>query len=984
MRGIPLFLFCGMALAGGAPAAPQLLEPGQRVAGAAGGRHVYAFDAGAGQCACFSLDQGANDLVASVGLPNGGGVDFDGFDFDVEPIVFCASAPGTYNVSVRFISTEGNPAFTLTFDALRRAEPRVQIRSEALRHLTLAKPRDQNPDLPALLTHASEAFELFSRLPDARGAASASIRKGDLLYRLGRRSEAREAYRAAIEPARSAPDPHLLAAALTNSGLCSHELGEMEPATAYLEEAIGVWKQTGGPRKGLAAARNNRALVLSQAGEFRKAVGEYLEVEVVFEAIGDRESQAVAISNLGLAYARLGENGQACRSMDRAVALFREIHDPVALARALINRGYVYRLADDITVAAGSAQESVELLGPKGNPLLRADALFNLGSIRSRQGRLDEALSLQTQALELYRADKDMRGIASTLAAKGALDGELGRPEIGLRSLDEARIIYERLRIPDGAAAAWWQTAQIYRRQRNFAAAVAALDRAIEIVDSLRTRISGDHFRISFLASKRQFFDQYIEVAMQVRDDSPARFEKMAFDALERARARGLLDLVSLSREKIRSGLPPDLIFKRDKLQELVDYRATRASNILGARTPPPPEVAERARRDLEAAEEAYAEVEAEIEELSPAYAAATRPRPLKVDQIQPDLDDRTVLIAFWLGSERSYAWTVSHDSFQSHELPPAAEIDRRAVVASPVGPGRHREAEAARAWLSRELLEPLLRGRHFDKLVLLVSGSLEQTPFAALADPFSTPQGLPLGVTHEITYAPSASVVIALRAARKDRPRPPFRLAMFGDPVFGGPGTHLPRLLHTRKLGKDLASYGRSPDISIRLGEQATKANLTSATLRQYRMLLIASHIEFNQVDSQLSAIVLSGTDEQGRPVDHLVHALDVYNQVDLAADLAAIIGCRSGVGRGVWGEGALGFARAFQYAGARNVLATLWDVEEKPAMELTEVYFREMLGGTRRTPAAALRAAQADMYRRGKRDPYYFASLKLYGDWR
>jgi hypothetical protein len=115
--------------------------------------------------------------------------------------------------------------------------------------------------------------------------------------------------------------------------------------------------------------------------------------------------------------------------------------------------------------------------------------------------------------------------------------------------------------------------------------------------------------------------------------------------------------------------------------------------------------------------------------------------------------------------------------------------------MAVPAGPGRHPQAEAARAWLTREILAPVLNGRRYERLVFVVSGSLERTPFAALADPYSTPPGKPLGITREIVYTPSASIAVALRRALSERSSPPFRLAVLADPAFGDP--RWARLLH-------------------------------------------------------------------------------------------------------------------------------------------------------------------------------------------
>ena len=100
----------------------------------------------------------------------------------------------------------------------------------------------------------------------------------------------------------------------------------------------------------------------------------------------------------------------------------------------------------------------------------------------------------------------------------------------------------------------------------------------------------------------------------------------------------------------------------------------------------------------------------------------------------------------------------------------------------------------------------------------------------------------------------------------------------------------------------------------------------------------------------------------------------------VPLTADLVTISACR-GVGLRMYsGEGLVGFAWAFLRAGARHVIAGLWDVNDQSTAALMDVLYRELAAG--KTPSAALRTAKLSLIASSGnlRKPYYWAPFQVY----
>lgn len=110
---------------------------------------------------------------------------------------------------------------------------------------------------------------------------------------------------------------------------------------------------------------------------------------------------------------------------------------------------------------------------------------------------------------------------------------------------------------------------------------------------------------------------------------------------------------------------------------------------------------------------------------------------------------------------------------------------------------------------------------------------------------------------------------------------------------------------------------------------------------------------------------------------------AWEIIEQVRIDADLVTLSACDTGRGKVFAGEGLLGLVRAFQYAGVRSVLASLWSVSDHSTAELMRRFNRYLKEG--RSKAEALRSAQLDLLRDPAfSHPFHWAGFELNGDWR
>src|SRR4051812_13070584 len=111
------------------------------------------------------------------------------------------------------------------------------------------------------------------------------------------------------------------------------------------------------------------------------------------------------------------------------------------------------------------------------------------------------------------------------------------------------------------------------------------------------------------------------------------------------------------------------------------------------------------------------------------------------------------------------------------------------------------------------------------------------------------------------------------------------------------------------------------------------------------------------------------------------LLQAWEIFEQMRLDADLVVLSGCRTGLGQEVSGEGLLGLTRAFQYAGAHSVLASLWSVDDRRTAQLMKCFYEHLVSGASKD--RALQMAQIELLRARSAPPFYWAGFSLIGDW-
>ena len=930
-------------------------------------------------------------------------------------------------------------------EGFRRALGVHQARSEALgearmlRELGVVASNRGNLDAAEALwrrslalrdRHAPESLEVAASV---NGLGWAAHSRGDL--------ESAETYyrRALAIRERLVPGGLEVAASLNNVGSIVGQKGDLAAAEGYIERALAI-EETRAPSYQLTYSLNNLAHIAFTRGDLASAAERMTRVLAIREALGvESRDVADALHNLGSVAAARGDLRAADHYFRRGMDIYARVAPEDAAQMAMIRSslGEVAAARGD-RLAAREHYEAALALGETVAPraLETAVTIASLGELAEAERDLDAAERLHRRALQIREeVASGSEAVARSLHHLGEVARRRGDLPSARRHLEAALAILERVAprgptaghvlyalgevalagselasatalfrrvleirrdlAPGSAdeAAACERLATLARRQGRSEEALALYRHALDALDAQRQRLGGsDDAKTRFAAQQAGHYRSLIDLLMDAGQPGDA------FHVLERYRARALLAMLAERDLVFSADVPPSL----DRERRMLDIEYDRALAALSAAKPAD---TTSKREELLRIRSRQGEVQDRIRAASPRLAALQHPLPLDAAATRTSLDPGTLLLSYSIGDDHGYVFAVGPgaEGLGAARL----EVDANTLRAEV---GRFRELLQERAILKRRQLDQLgtrlgqvllgpfaARLRDAQRVMVLPDGPLHLLPFAALGDPRA--EGRYFVESLPVHVAASATVFAEIRKAR--RPTAAGRLVAFGDPDYSAAAPGAPasaaaelrsatlRWLELRPLPSarrevdDLRSL--FPETSrIYVGRDATedraKADGRDATILHFACHGLAD--EDSPLDSSL-ALSMPADWKPGQP-NGLLQAWEIFEQVRLDADLVTLSACGTALGKEMSGEGILGLTRAFQYAGARSVLASLWAVRDDSTADLMGRFYRHLRDG--KTKDAALRAAQIEMIRRGHSSshPGRWAAFQLIGDWR
>ncbi|HZM86963.1 MAG TPA: CHAT domain-containing protein [Blastocatellia bacterium] len=854
LRWLPL-VFCLLSVI--AHGQEMKLEPSNAVEReiAGGESHTYKVSLTQGQFARFRLDQRAIDAALILTAPDGKPMVEMNLTRagDEESLSLEAALSGDYGLTVRvggLATLRGTyrleavvKAAATTRDKQRIAAESLMIESEKLvpeggkaapkiidnMQQALRIWREQNEpswegwslsrigyaysdmsQQEKAIEYLGQGLSVFQAAKNRSGEGESLLRLGVVYIRLTQYEKAFDQLQRALVINREIKSRAGEGRTLVMMGQVLVHRGQHEKAIEYFAPAVGINQevQDGRQQAVVLFSLGNAYLGLSK---FEKAIETFEQALLISQEIKNRLFEAAAFANLGASYANTYRTAKGNEYIEQALAIYREYKERGSELNMLINVGSNYSTLFQYEKAIPYLEEALALAREIKNRWQEGRALERLGIIYLNQREFEKAIEFIEPSIAIFREIKARSFEASALSALGATYYEVKQFEKAIFHQEQALTISRETNDPINVVSSLYHTARAENRRGDLARAQKLTEEAIKLAESLRAELGSTEFRSAYLASDsaQGSYRLYTEVLMRQHQAQPTKgFDALAVEAAERQRARSLLDLLSEANTDLRKGVDPILIERERALAKQLNDKARTQTRT--------PEQAAVLKLEISQLENDYERAQVAIRKASPRYAALTRPQPLKLGEIQGQLDADTLLLEYALGEERSYLWAISKDSIKSYELPKEAEITQSALSVQEMLTSRStakrgesalerqqriKQAEAqlpsAAQALSQTLLAPVAAELGNKRLVIVADGALQYIPFAMLPEPISArvansqsairnPQSpAPLIVNHEIVSLPSASALAIQRAELAGRQPAPKMLAVIADPVF-------------------------------------------------------------------------------------------------------------------------------------------------------------------------------------------------------
>ncbi len=514
------------------------------------------------------------------------------------------------------------------------------------------------------------------------------------------------------------------------------------------------------------------------------------------------------------------------------------------------------------------------------------------------------------------------------------------------------------------------------------------------LVSVARKTVVSKNDKIALSAKSRNIYENAVKIAVELSKKATSQKQKQfyierAFYFSEKNKAGVLSDAISAAEAKNFSGIPPEMIEKEKKLNERI---AGLEKSIA--------EISEQ-KKEAELRNQLFAE-KRKLQKLSKTYETdypeyyqmKYADKTLDINDIKSQLADNEAVLSYLVGDESIYVFCLTTDKTELEVKRKPADFEQQVEALRKVMTSGYRkdiEQYIKKAYDFYRIIFPTITDSEIEHLNIIPDGILGIIPFEALfTDSYSGEltdyKDYPFLIKkYQINYFYSADLFY--RTASKMRKHKENRKKWLGiAPVFDSPAlipgnARLAPLPGTvDELTNITALFGNdSLATQSRIRKTANEKFVKSDELSDYKYIHIATHGVVNSETPELSRLYLSADAQDAN--DDILYSGEIYN-LDLDADLVVLSACETGLGKVSKGEGIIGLSRALLYAGADNLIVSLWKVSDKSTAVLMVDFYDALLNSQSEDFSEALYQAKLKMIQNGSfAHPFFWSPFILIG---
>ncbi|MBV6645888.1 MAG: CHAT domain-containing protein [Cyclobacteriaceae bacterium] len=678
---------------------------------------------------------------------------------------------------------------------------------------------------------------------------------------------------------------------------------------------------------------------------------------------------ANSYNNIGLVYLDQGNYLQATIYFSRTLALFKNLlgnnHPKVAFC--LINLARANNLSGNYDEAVGQLQEVQGIWDQnyEGDHPNKAFTLSTAGQIEVTNDNLEKASQLQIESLDMYIRLYGQKHpeVANTYY----LLGEVFRKQ---NKYKEANNYYQRSifanlydqqfqdedelpRLSSYYNADVLLTSMMAKakaleaihfgktlRPRELKNAIALYAKCDTLISQIRQRRLNEKDKLRLGSQAKEAYENGIRLAMILADQPfHSAYKVIAFGFAERSKSSVLLEAIAETKAKDFAGIPHHLLTREDSLKNEITFLNEQIAK--GA------EDEAELRKSLFDTQATYRDFIAQLEvDYHEYFNLKYNSQLATVSQIQQGLNGTSALLSYFEGKETIYIFYIDQDDLEVYAKPKGEDFLKqvkglRNAIKYDIK-GTYTQAAVS---LYDQLIPKI--PRHIENLILLPDGVMGTVPFEAFVS--STPQeevsysSYPFLVKkYNVSYDYSATLMLE-RKSKIDNYENGFTDILLIAPIkFDGFDISLSTLPGSKAEVKAIESVFKENhwDAHPKLEASASEYFIKNESLDQYRYLHFATHGVVHESQPELSRVFLTSTETE----DGSLYAGDIYN-LKINAELVTLSACETGLGKITKGEGIVGLSRALLYAGAENLLVSLWQVSDASTAELMIEFYRQHL---------------------------------------
>jgi tetratricopeptide (TPR) repeat protein len=859
------------------------------------------------------------------------------------------------------------------------------------------------------LIHHHEALAICRKLGDLKGESYSLKNLGSVCFKSGRFPEAVSYFQEALEIARKIGSLEGQLDPLNGLGLVYSNCGQYGKAVEYYEASLRTARKIG-VLAGELSPLTNLGNVYRVWGEYGKALGAYQQLFEIAQKLGSQIDVAAAIGNIGTIYADRGEYGKASECYNEALAIMAKLGEIQEEGRILMSLGMVCE-------HRGASEQALKNY---------EDALTSWSGIGVPTNYPKDLIG------NLY-LDKGDLTTAERFIKEAGYNSSLARLSLSKSQYTEARSLYEKVlrfaqkcRCADSLFTAHTGLGTALERMGDNKSAALHFRKAVEIIENLRTSLDPSQRETFFDVKINGFsrtapYEGLARVLLKLK--RPAESAKWT----EYTKARLFAEAISKRGEYAGLNIPEDI---REKDALLNDRLSALSNNLQKAYEKGNKEVIDSLEPQVKDAKEKLAAHVEMLRKEYPLFAATRYPQPMDLENaalkddewvVEYDVTDSDLLIYLIRGKNlvKAVRKEISRKDLKTLVKKFRQSFD--GVTEDNLGEKLQTLDFQAGEKLATILLSDVLPELPKDVPVIVIPDDcLGVIPFEMLVinqgGKISTSGRVPqtadtefLGDRNPVSYYQSITALTLTRTLGSQGENAG-KLLVMADPVFGkddpritrltqkGPQDILDktteqvimsakvdnhvtwsRLPRTRELGESLKkTYPKVTDVLE--GFRASKTVFLQTDLHPYRSIVFATHGYGGSNLGGLQEPVLVLTLVNQPPgQDGFLRMTEVMGK-KLNADIVALTGCETGLGRRISGEGTMNMGRAFQYAGAKSVLMSLWSVEQGASVKLVESFFKHLKEG--KSKLEALRMARQEIRQAGFDHPFFWAPFILVGE--